>query len=54
VEFEAWMAEVDKLFIEKIGLTSGDLADMCWRDWFDDGLTPKQAVATALEDGVLS
>jgi hypothetical protein len=48
--FNAWMAEVDKLLGSKVGVTSQDLPDACWRDAFDDGMTAEQAIEIANED----
>ena len=47
-DFQAWMARVDAVLQRHAGLTSGDLADQTWRDWFDDGIKPGTAAAMAV------
>lgn len=43
--FRSWMRAVDQVLLRKYDVTHLDLPDPTWRDWFDDGLTPSQAVA---------
>jgi hypothetical protein len=45
--FEQWMKEVDNILARTVGLTSLDLPDCCYRDWYDDGMTPKSAASKA-------
>jgi hypothetical protein len=52
-DFEAFMANVDRVLVSRIGLGSGDLGDARWRDYFIDELTPEQAIEAAFEDGYL-
>ncbi|MBP8055138.1 MAG: hypothetical protein KA314_04820 [Chloroflexi bacterium] len=52
--FQEWMAEVDEVVGETIGLTTADLPDCLWRDWFDSGRPPQAAAAQALEDAGFS
>ena len=48
--FPQWMQKVDAE-IEKIcGLSSMDLADQPFHDWFDDGMDPAEAAELTLED----
>jgi len=49
MDYKNWMRCVDALCRTKIGLSIHDLPDMPFRDWFDDGYTPKDAVREALE-----
>jgi len=49
-DFQVWMAKVDAALERKLGLSSMDLADCCYHDWFDDGLTPSQAARMALAE----
>jgi hypothetical protein len=42
--FTAWLSQLDKAFIRAHGLSYQDFPDWNWRDAFDDGLTPLQAV----------
>ena len=43
--FPQWMQTVDQLLEAALGLSSNDLVDQCWRDMFDDGMPPREAVA---------
>lgn len=43
--FDAWMAEVDALLCDRYGVTTDDLPDARYRDWFDAGVRPRAAVA---------
>ena len=52
-EFAAWMAQVDARFEKRFGLSVFDMVDYCWRDAYDDGLTPAGALRMAIEDGLL-
>ena len=36
---------IDALLIRKIGITSADLPDICYRDMYDDGEKPRRAAA---------
>jgi len=48
-EFRHWMLRVNNSVVIRTGLDVEDLADMPYRDWFDDGLTPAQAARLALQ-----
>lgn len=48
--FEKWMEEVDGLISSRLGLSSADLRDRNWRDEYEDGSTPEQAVEEELGD----
>ena len=48
-DFEMWLAEVDRHLTAKVGLSTGDLGDQCYYDWFDDEITPAQAARLVLE-----
>ena len=50
--FEQWMQKVNTAISNKIGLTSDDLPDCCYRDWFDDGISPKSAATMALKNSM--
>ena len=39
--FEGWMAEVDALVESSIGLSTRDLPDRPYYDWYEDYLSPK-------------
>jgi len=45
--FEAWLEKVDRAVQSRIGLSYKDLADVPFRDWFEQGFSPNRA-ATAL------
>ncbi len=46
--FQRWMAAVDRIIAAKCGFTSADLPDVCYADWFDDGVSPKSAASRAM------
>ena len=47
--FEEWMRDVDAIIASKLGgFDSNDLPDMCYRDWHEEGMTPKSAAARAI------
>jgi hypothetical protein len=48
--FEQWMQKVDSAVIRQTGVSVHDLADQCFHDWFDDGITPVQAARLTLEN----
>jgi len=43
-EFKAWLAEADLLCLRQTGVSILDLADMPYNDWYEDGMSPKEAV----------
>ena len=45
MNFEQWMAEVNRELSDRIGITSDDCRDRCWYDEFDAGCTPVEAIA---------
>jgi len=47
--FKKWMDRVDLDLIGECGLTHADIADQPWWDWFDSGLSAKEAANQALE-----
>jgi hypothetical protein len=47
--FAYWMYLVDRRLSRACGLTSTDMEDHTWRDAYDDGLSPREALADALE-----
>lgn len=48
--FDEWMKLVDKEIDRIVSLSSGDLADQTYRDWFNDGYTPEAAAEECLEN----
>lgn len=51
--FQTWMRKVDAIVTRKCGLGCMDLADVCYRDWFDSGTTPGQAARDVLAENGL-
>jgi hypothetical protein len=45
--FAAFLLGADTLAFRRLGLSIFDLEDACWRDFYDDGLTPAQALCVA-------
>jgi hypothetical protein len=52
-DFDAWMEAVDNAVQTSCGASVHDLPDCCYRDWFDDGLSPREAARLALENAAL-
>ena len=50
IHFDEFMQEVDKCLISKLGLSSNDIADAPWRDWFEDEMEVECCCALALYD----
>ena len=50
MDFEGWTKEVDKVLEAKVIVGHRDLPDWHWLDAFEDGATPKEAVADFFED----
>ena len=48
--FEQWKRQVDSAIGEVCGLSSDDLADCTYRDWYDSGVSPSDAAQLALEE----
>lgn len=48
-EFKKWMAKVDQAISRACGMGAEDLADICYRDMFNDGETHKAAARAAIE-----
>ena len=42
--FENFMNQIDGILLREIGLTASDLRDRLWRDSFDSGATPREAI----------
>jgi hypothetical protein len=49
-DFDTWMRQVDECIGRRCGLSSSDLPDWTYRDAFDDGLSPEEAAAEALDN----
>lgn len=48
--FESWMRQVNAELSAICGLSSDDLADQTYRDWYEDGISPEDAATMTLED----
>ena len=48
--FDEWMKLVDGAVVARAGLGVHDLPDCPFKDWFDDGMTPKGAATRALKN----
>jgi hypothetical protein len=48
--FNQWMRKVDAELTDLCGLTSMDLADQTYHDWYDDGYTPEEAAQEAMDN----
>jgi len=46
--FQEWMREVDRILIKRTMLSSMDLPDVSYHDWYDSGCTPTQAAGRAI------
>ena len=50
VEFNKFKTDVDRLLVSMIGLSSDDLTDATWYDYFDSELSPIDAILCAVDD----
>ena len=50
VKFNEFKKDVDRLLVGMIGLSSDDLPDATWYDYFDDELSPIDAILCAVDD----
>jgi hypothetical protein len=51
-KFRAWMQKVNHEVELLCGMSSDDLPDVCYRDWFDDGVTPSRAAKRAMKNAM--
>jgi hypothetical protein len=47
MEFGIWLSKCDDVVESTLGLSLHDMPDALWRDYFDDGLDPDEAVDCA-------
>lgn len=45
--FKAWMAKVDAILLRRVGLTTADLDDCLYDDWFAEGMAAATAAGKA-------
>ena len=50
VKFNEFKPDVDRLLVSMVGLSSDDLADATWYDYFDAELSPIDAILCAVDD----
>ena len=48
--FDAWFTQVNRAYMNRLGMGVDDLGDAPWRDYFDDDMSPLDAMAHALTD----
>ena len=53
MSFTDWLCKVNKAIEARIGLTSDDLPDCPYRDWFEDGMGPNTAARLAIKNSEL-
>ena len=46
--FDIWMAKVNAIISAKYGLSSDDLPDVCYADWYEDEVSPTSAARRAI------
>ena len=49
-EYNKWYKQCDKIVASLIGLGIDDLEDASWRDYFDAGMSPRDAIECANDD----
>ena len=50
MSFDTWYKECDGIVSRRLGLGIDDLPDATWRDYYDDGMSPRDAIECAKED----
>jgi hypothetical protein len=48
--FKDWVSQVNRVLLANVGVTLDDLPDCCYRDWYDDGVSPVRAARMALTE----
>lgn len=48
--YKQWTNKVDQVMISVFGLGHSDLPDALWRDKFEDGLSPVEAIESTVDD----
>lgn len=48
--FEKWLSEVNAVIEKLCGLGYEDIADKPWWDWWEDGVSPREAAEEALAE----
>jgi hypothetical protein len=50
LSFDEWMRAVDAQVEALAGCNIYDLPDCCYPDWYDDGLSPREAAQRAIRN----
>ena len=50
LDYETWMKLVDDFVWARVGCSVHDLADCCFWDWWNDGVTARGAAARAIKN----
>ena len=50
ISFQEFERECNRVLTNIAGLGIHDLADATWRDYYDDGMTPRSAIECANDD----
>ena len=50
--FDDWMGAVSRRMQSAVGLSPLDLADTTWREFYDAGMAPDEAIAAAADDWI--
>ena len=48
--FDEFMTACDAICTAKIGFGVDDMPDLTWRDFFDDGMSPQDAIDCAMDE----
>ncbi len=49
--FETWLKQCDRVTMARLhGISLHDMTDASWMDYFEDGLSPEDAVESAIDD----
>jgi hypothetical protein len=48
--FEAWLRALDDICLDEMGVSYQDLPEQCFKNWFDDGLSPEDAFYQMMEN----
>jgi len=49
--FETWLKQCDRVTRARLhGISLHDMVDASWMDYFEDGLSPEDAVESAIND----
>lgn len=49
-DFDVWMEQVDQALLSQAGLSSDELPDKAYRDYFDSGMSPREVAQSVLEE----